>query len=85
MRVAQMGMGVVTVAAQRGNFTGNGLGGTAGLVIMMALTAAAMKNNTAQTCSSRAKLVSVSALAAISPTQGRGDQRREPARGVSDG
>lgn len=27
MRVAQMGMGVVTVAAQRVNFAGNGLGG----------------------------------------------------------
>jgi hypothetical protein len=35
VRVAQMGMGVVTVAAQRGN---------------------SMKNNTAQTCSSGAKL-----------------------------
>jgi hypothetical protein len=27
VRVAQMGIGVVTVAAQRGNFTGNELGG----------------------------------------------------------
>lgn len=37
--------------------------------MMMAPTAPAMKNNTAQTCSSRPKLASVSVLAAINPTQ----------------
>jgi hypothetical protein len=36
---------------------------------MKAPTTAAMKNNTAATCSTRPKLASVSVLAAISPTQ----------------
>jgi len=47
VRVAQMGMGVVTVAAQRGNSQGTGSAGTAGLVIVTAPTAAAMTNNAA--------------------------------------
>jgi len=38
-------------------------------MMVTALMTAAMKNNTAQTCSSRPKLAPVSVLAAINPTQ----------------
>jgi hypothetical protein len=67
--MGQLGVGVVAVVASAATSQETGSTGTVGLVMVTAPTTAAMKNNTAATCSTGPKLASVSVLVAISPTQ----------------
>lgn len=85
MRVAQMGMGVVTVAAQRGNFTGNGLGGDGRVGDRDGADGGGDEEQRCADLQQSGKARIGQCAGRDQPHTGRGDQRRKPARGVLEG